>query len=123
MKLLRLLFLLSPVVAGCLTNPPITQEYMTVSPRSVVFAKGDSGSTISITHSCTCPFTWTSKITPSSASAWLQFPPDTTGDHSNIQISVLPSHMSADTNRATITITSNSYGMDSIEVVAYGPRS
>ncbi len=124
MNLRLFCFLIVPLalVAGCV-NPPITQEYMIVNPHSVVLPKGDSVSAVSITHSCTCPFTWTSKITPPSASAWLLFPLDTTGDHSSIQLSVLPSQMPADTNRATITITSNSYGIDSIVVVAFGPRS
>jgi hypothetical protein len=117
-RLSCLLILSAGFVAGCV-NAPITQEYMIVNPHTVVLPKGDSVSAVSITHSCTCPFTWTSTIAPASASGWLQFPLDTTGDHPSIPIAVFPSRMPSDTNRATITINSNSYGSDSIQVVAY----
>jgi len=124
MKPLRFLFLLPCLmVIGCLTAPPVIQEYMIINPHTVAFTKSDTVSAVSITHSCTCPFTWISKITPASAAAWIVFPADTTGDHASIQIGVLPSLMPADTNRATITIVSNNYGTDSIQVVALGPKS
>ncbi len=53
-----------------------------------------------------------------SGSSWLRFPASPMGDKSDIPISDRSALLTADTNRATIVIVSNSYGEDSIIVTA-----
>jgi hypothetical protein len=113
---ISLLVFASLHVVGCIGEPPTTHEYMIIAPKTVTFMPGDSASNVSITHSCTCAFNWHSTVIPSSASAWLSFPPDTTGDHKSIPIAVRPSMYASDTNEAWIAIRSNEYGVDTIHV-------
>jgi hypothetical protein len=101
--------------AGCSVAPAV-QEYMIVAPHSIVFSPSALDSTVSITHSCTCPFSWNASVSP--VSPWLTFQTSQSGDKSDIPISIDTSLLFADTNRATILIISNSYGDDSIVVTA-----
>ncbi len=109
--------LLSTLFAGCSVAPAI-QERMIIAPHAIVFPSSTSDSAVSITHSCTCPFSWNATISPSIDTAWLTFQTSMTGDKSDVPISIHRSLLTADTNRATILILSNSYGNDSIAVTA-----
>ena len=102
---------------GCSVATPVQQEYMIVAPHAIVFSTSTPDTmTVSITHSCTCPFSWNATVSPSSP--WLSFPGSLTGDKSDIPISVDTALLTTGTNRATILIVSNSYGDDSIVVTA-----
>ncbi len=114
MKSVRLLFF-AALFAGCSVAPAV-QEHMIVAPHTMVLSSSTPDSTVSITHSCTCPFSWNATVSP--VSPWLTFPSSQTGDKSDIPISIDTALLMADTNRATILIVSNSYGDDSIVVTA-----
>jgi hypothetical protein len=101
--------------AGCSVAPAV-QEYMIVAPHTIVLSSSVLDSTVSITHSCTCPFSWNATVSP--GSPWLTFQTSQSGDKSDIPISIDTTLLPADTNRATILIVSNSYGDDSIVVTA-----
>jgi hypothetical protein len=116
MKYLSSIFI-AALFVGCSVASPVQQEYMIVAPHSIVFSTSTPDTmTVSITHSCTCPFSWNATVSP--ASAWLSFPGSLTGDKTDIPISVDTALLTADTTRATILIVSNSYGDDSIVVTA-----
>jgi hypothetical protein len=114
MKSGRLLFL-AALFAGCSVAPAV-QEHMIVAPHVIVLSSSAPDSTVSITHSYTCPFSWNATVSP--VSPWLTFQSSQTGDKSDIPISIDTALLTADTNRATILIVSNSYGDDSIVVTA-----
>ncbi len=103
------------MLAGCSVAPPV-QEHMIIAPHSMVLSVSTPDSSVSITHSCTCPFSWNATVSP--VSPWLSFPASQTGDKSDVPISIDSALLTADTNRATIVIASNSYGEDSIVVTA-----
>ncbi len=110
------------IVAGC-ANEPILQEYMIIVPDTMVFhaplpGAATQDSTISITHSCSCPFSWSATIVPPSDTAWLTFPTYQSGDKSDVPISIDRANLTSDTSRATINIASNSYGDTSILIIA-----
>jgi hypothetical protein len=120
MKFIRAIFLgmlLASIVGnvGCSVAPAV-QEHMIIAPHSIVFSSSTIDSTVSITHSCTCPFSWNATISP--PVSWLSFPESQTGDKTDVPIAIVDSLLTADTNRATILIASNSYGDDSILVTA-----
>jgi len=120
MKYVPIIFigvLLASIVAGAgCSVAPATQEHMILAPHTIVFSPSSPDSTVSITHSCTCPFSWNATIPPSAP--WLSFPESQTGDKTDVPISIVDSLLPAGTNRATILIVSNSYGDDSILVTA-----
>ncbi len=120
MKFLCAIFigvLLASIVGnvGCSVAPAV-QEHMIIAPHTIVFSASTLDSTVSITHSCTCPFSWYDSIYP--PAPWLTFPSRQNGDKADVPIVIDTSMLSADTNRATILIISNSYGDDSILVTA-----
>ena len=118
MKIVSALLALSIVavwIAGCSTDT-VTEERMVIAPRTLQFVPGDSVETVSITHTCTCPFTWWSSF--DSTATWLSVPATMHGDHPDVQITVDRSKMPTDSVHAFIRITSNAYGIDSIEVIA-----
>src|SRR6266508_472019 len=106
MKSLGLLATLLVLLSGCVSEPSTTSQHMIFSSKAITFARGDSVTTVSITHSCTCPFEWSSVIIKSDTVNWLGFPHDTTGDHHNISIITRPSLYPNDTNEARIAINS-----------------
>jgi hypothetical protein len=113
--------LLFALLASCATAP-VTREYMIISPKMITFDhRGDTTKSVSITHSCTCPFEWSSAFSTDTASHWITFTHDTVGDHSSIPIIVHPWMLPKDTNDAWIAINSahGSYGTDTIHVTAY----
>ena len=63
---------------GCSTSSVLVPEYMTVSPHALVYATPDTLHTLALSHSCTCPISWT--LTKSDSTNWLHINPTTTGD-------------------------------------------
>jgi hypothetical protein len=118
-KPLRLIYLsiLIVALASC-ANEPIVQEHMIITPDTIVFAPSVADSTISITHSCSCPFTWNATVSPIADTAWLTFPTYQSGDKSNVPISIKRMLLTADTTIAKIILASNSYGDTTIVVKA-----
>lgn len=88
-----------------------------IDPHTVLFTALDSVKAVSITHTCTCPFSWTSQVLP--VSPWLIVPADTSGDHADIPFRIDRSKLTADTAIAVVHIHSNSYGEDSVTVTVY----
>jgi hypothetical protein len=111
--------LLLILFGGCATAPPVIQEHMVISPSSFIFQAPDSATTVSITHTCTCPFTWTSSLRRSVP--WLtlgqNFPASMTGDHASIPLTIDRSKLTQPRDSTVIAIASNSYGVDSITVL------
>ena len=93
---------------------------MIISPRTIIFPVGRVDTTISITHSCTCPFNWSAATTPDST--WLtigrNFPKSFTGDNGAIHLSIDTSKLLKPQDSLTIRILSNAYGSDSIVIFA-----
>jgi hypothetical protein len=104
------------LLAACSVAPSVQQEHMIIAPHTIVLSSLVLDSTVSITHSCTCPFSWNATVSP--VSPWLVFEPNQSGDKTDIPISIDTSLLTADTSRAKIYIVSNSYGEDSILVTA-----
>ena len=102
--------------AGCSVAPSVQQEHMIIAPHSIILSSLVQDSTVSITHSCTCPFSWNATVSP--ASPWLVFEPNQSGDKTDIPISIDTAKLTTDTSQAKIHIVSNSYGEDSIIVTA-----
>jgi hypothetical protein len=94
----------------------VQPERMVISPRTIQFAATDSVKTISVTHTCTCPFTWWTSV-PADA-GWLQVPASMQGDHAQVPITVDRTKMTSDSVHAFVRFTSNAYGIDSLEVIA-----
>ena len=109
--------LLAGVLASC-ANEPIVSEFMIIAPDSIVLRAPTQDTTISITHSCSCPFSWTATITPLPDTAWLKFQNYQSGDKTNVPLTIDRARLQTDTNRATIRLASNSYGDTTITVIA-----
>lgn len=120
----RLPVLLLVLLSAC-TVPDVVQERMVISPSAIVFPSSRSDTTVSITHTCSCPFSWTATLDTvghHSSAGWLtlgpNFPASMTGDHASIPLSIDRSKLLASRDTTTIVIASNSYGVDSIVVIA-----
>jgi hypothetical protein len=113
------LAIIGTIVPGC-SNTPIIVEKMVISPDTLVLHPADSATTVSITHTCTCPFSWSATVYP--ASNWLvsgqNISSYQSGDKSDVAVSINRYLLTADTSRAMIHIASNAYGEDSILVIA-----
>ena len=107
----------SMMLAGCM-NDPIVQERMVIAPDTIVFRSPAMDSTISITHTCSCPFSWSATVSPATDTAWLHFQTYQSGDKKDVPISIDRTKLSSDTCRAAIVIASNSYGTDTIVAIA-----
>ncbi|MFI5201001.1 MAG: hypothetical protein ACHQNE_01260 [Candidatus Kapaibacterium sp.] len=110
-------FVFGCCLSGCM-NDPIVQERMVIAPDTIVFRSPATDSTISITHTCSCPFSWNATVSPIADTAWLTFPTYQSGDKSDVPISIDRTKLLSDTSRAAIAIASNSYGTDTIVVMA-----
>lgn len=117
MRFVRLGFALwcMMVLTSCATES-VQPERMVIAPRTLEFSSADTAKSVSITHTCTCPFTWWTSV-PAEAS-WLQVPASMQGDHTDIRILVDRSKMTSDSVHAYVRFTSNAYGVDSLEVIA-----
>jgi hypothetical protein len=90
---------------------------MTVSPLSLVFESGDSVKTVSITHNCTCPFTWSGSPVDTSGLLNAFFGE---GDNTAVQVSINRSKVPTDTTiEKSWHVTSNGYGEDTIHVTIH----
>ena len=121
MKALGLLVTILVLLSSCASDPVTSSEHMIFSSQAFRFQHGDSLTAVSITHSCTCPFTWTSTLTANDTLdtlAWLGFPKSMAGDQHEVPIVTHPWLYPHDTNRASILIKSNSYGNETISVTA-----
>ena len=121
MKYWFLLLASTFVFSSCEQNTTFVQEKMVIDPHTVVFAAPDTAKTISITHTCTCPFYWNTTDLDT-AKHWLKltqnFPAYRNGDWSTVPISIDRSQLMAATDTVRLQIASNSYGWDTIRVVA-----
>ena len=104
---------------SCTSTTQIVEEKMVITPRRILFTPGHSDTTVSITHTCTCPFSW--HATLRTTVPWLRlgtnFPASLTSDHAAIPCSIDRTALMAP-DSTVILITSNAYGADSILVIA-----
>jgi len=114
---MKLLFVLGLAVAmmGCSNDPTTyTAREMIVTPKSLTFASGVSVQNLSITHTCTCPFSWVVNVLDST-SAVLQ-PTNGSGDNTKVTINIDRTKLTKDTLKSFLQITSNGYGTDTVLV-------
>src|SRR5437870_1282761 len=110
-----LLFAVAAVIFGCDDNTTsIVEHKQLVSPKTLVFAKGESVKNLSITHTCTCPFSWNVNVltvTPALK--------DTSGtnDNASVPISIDRTKLPADSViYATFEVASNYANRDTVQV-------
>ena len=110
-----LLLLAGGLFFGCSDNgTAVLEREMIVTPHSLTFASGETTKTLSIVHTCTCPFSWVCTVTPPNGVL-----KDTTGtgDNTSVPIQIVDrSKMTSDTMYSKIVVTSNGYGTDTINV-------
>ncbi|MEI8135215.1 MAG: hypothetical protein WCH46_09125 [bacterium] len=110
--LLCSLFLL---LASC-DNATTVEEprRMVVTPLSLKYAHGETQHSLSITHTCTCPFGWNIKVLDST----LVFQ-NRSGyaDSSNVVLTIDRTKLYKDTLITHLQITSNGYGTDTVVVL------
>jgi hypothetical protein len=112
MKLL-FVFLCTIVLFGCSDNTTTyTVHEQVITPRTLTFAHSDAMKTLSITHTCTCPFSWNINVLTST-----QVLKDTSGygDNTQVPIAIDRSKLTVDTLYSMLEIAS-SYGRDTITV-------
>jgi hypothetical protein len=111
---MRYFFLLTiAFLSGCdNTTTTTTTHEQVIAPKSLTFAHGESVKTLSITHTCTCPFTW--YVTVLNPNAVLK---DTigTGDNTAVPFTIDRSKLTVDTLIDAIAIHS-AYGTDTIQI-------
>ena len=100
-------------VVGCDSTTTVEEKAMTVTPLSLTFQAGESSKTISITHNCSCPFTWNG--TPVDSTGTLMAFSGTM-DNTAKDISIMRANLQSDTLNAYWVVTSNGYGTDTIHV-------
>jgi hypothetical protein len=100
---------------GCYNNTTTyTVHEMVISPHTLTYTHSDAIKPLSITHTCTCPFNWNVNVL-----TLTQVLKDTSGsgDNTQVPISIDRTKMTEDTLRATLQITSNGYGTDTVQVI------
>jgi hypothetical protein len=109
--MLRLPFFLAAcsliLTVGCSTNSALVPEYMTVSPHLLTYQTADNVHTVALTHSCTCPITWT--ITKSDSEKWVKVTPSAINDQGNFPVTIDRSLLTRDTSIAYLYVTTNEY--------------
>jgi hypothetical protein len=113
MKLFFLIIFTSAII-GCYNNSTTyTTHELVVTPLSLTFAHTDNTKTLSITHTCTCPFSWNVNVLDST-----RVLKDTSGigDNTQVLITIDRSKLTVDTLRVSLQITSNGYGTDTVLV-------
>jgi len=109
-----LLIAFAGIFAACNDNSTtVIQHEMVISPKTLTYAHGVSTQNLSITHTCTCPFSWYVNVLDST----LVFK-DTSGvgDYTQVPITIDRTKLSADTLHVRLQITSNGYGTDTVAV-------
>lgn len=113
-----LLLLVTVLCFGCDNGTIVVDDArMIVSPTTLVFEHGDSVKMVSITHTCTCAFTWTATVTPPNG---VIVDTSGTGDNKAVAIRIADrSKMTSDTLQTKIVVSNNTparYGIDTIAV-------
>jgi hypothetical protein len=116
MKLLLTLLLLIFIAAGCSETTSSFERKMELSPKTLVFQPSETQKTISITHTCTCAFTW--HCTTKDTSGALVLVASGSGDNTAVPIQVDRSKLMVDTLITYVHVTSN-YQPDSVLVTVY----
>src|SRR5437016_3964568 len=97
-----ILLILAANILGCSDNTTtIATHELQVSPHSLTFAHGVSMQTLSVTHSCTCPFSWNLNyliVTP------ILKDTSGTGDNTKVPIWIDRTTMTADTLNALLQV-------------------
>lgn len=113
---MRFLFLLVIAVAFVSCSDSIsntgTVQKQVITPRVLIFASADTVKTISITHTCTCPFSWNVNVL-TATQVLKSF--SGTGDNSNVEIHIDRSKLTGDSLHAAMEIHSV-YGRDTVQV-------
>lgn len=109
-----LLIGLAAAFFGCNDNGTTVIEHaLVVTPKTLTFAHGVSSQNLSITHTCSCPFSWnanpldTDKVLQAASGFW---------DSSHALITIDRSQLKQDTLHSRLQIISNGYGTDTIAV-------
>ena len=113
---MKILFLavFAATMFGCSNNPTsFTTHELVVSPKSLTFASGVSVQHVSITHTCTCPFSW--NVNPLDPTQVL-LPASGVWDSTSATIRIDRTKLMTDTLHSSLQITSNGYGTDTISV-------
>lgn len=114
-KAIILLLIIGSYV-GCESAVVSEERRMTVSPLSLVFEPGDSVKTLSITHNCSCPFSWNG--TPvDSTNTLIAF--SGTGDNTGKEVAIMRANLTVDTLQTYWVVTSNGYGTDTVRVTIF----
>jgi hypothetical protein len=103
------------LLGSCSETTSSFERKMVVSPKQLVFSQGENLKPLSVTHTCTCPFTW---IIYASDSSGVFKTINGSSDHSALQISIDRSKLTIDTTRMWLYVNSN-YGLDSVDVTIY----
>ncbi len=112
---MKILFicLFAIAINGCTTDTTYTVHEMVVSPKSLTFSSGDTVKTLSITHTCTCPFSWNVNVL--TLTSVLQNSTGS-GDNTQVPIKIDRTKLTRDTLLASLQITSV-YGKDTVQVM------
>ena len=111
-----LLLLVAITIFGCFgCNDNTTQvivNRMVISPKVLTYQSGETTKTLSITHTCTCPFNWTVAVLPPNGVL-----KDTTGtwDNTSVPIQIDRSKLKVDTLQTMLRI-SSAFGIDTVRV-------
>jgi hypothetical protein len=116
MKTVIALVLLVFIAAGCSENTTSYERKMELSPKTLVFGPSETQKTVSITHTCTCAFSW--HCTTKDVSGALVLVASGSGDNTAVPIQIDRSKLTVDTLVTYVHVTSN-YQPDSVLVTVY----
>lgn len=108
-----LLLLVAITIFGCNDNSTqVIVNRMVISPKVLTYQSGETTKTLSITHTCTCPFNWTVAVLPPNGVL-----KDTTGtwDNTSVPIHIDRSKLMVDTLQTMLRI-SSAFGVDTVRV-------
>jgi hypothetical protein len=116
---MKYLFLIALIItiAGCdNTTTTVLEHVMTVSPKTLTYAHGEDTKMISITHNCSCPFSWFISVIDST-----QVLKDTSGvqDNAKVPINIDRSKLHSDTLHARLQISTYGYGTDTVFITVF----
>ena len=116
MKTVIALVLLMFIAAGCSETTSSFERKMELSPKTLVFQPSENMKTVSITHTCTCAFSW--HCTTKDTSGALILIGTGSQDNENVPIQIDRSKLIVDTLITYVHVTSN-YQPDSVLVTVY----
>jgi len=94
-------------LGGCFPSTAVVPEYMTVSPHLLTYTPPETVHTMSLSHSCSCPITWT--ILPPANTPWLHVGTSQVGDIAHDSVVIDRSLLTLDTTRALLQISTGEY--------------